>query len=247
MRRLLTVGLNLVAALLATAARAQVAQGLDEAELFFELNDTDGDLGLHASIDGGPWTSLTIYGPGNRVLLSLNSRAEIHDQGLTQLSFESAEPSFDDLDPARFFARFPEGVYRLEARSMKGTSIDDSATLSHVLAAPPANVRVNRSRAARSCDEPLPAVITPVTIAWDPVTRSHPTIGKAGSVDVSQYQLFVEGEDVSLGFDLPPTITEFEIPERVTKPGGEFKFEIIVRTSAGNNTAVESCFEVLDR
>ena len=28
-----------------------------EAEIFLELNDTDGDLGIHASIfDGGPWT-----------------------------------------------------------------------------------------------------------------------------------------------------------------------------------------------
>ena len=25
----------------------------DEAELFFELNDTDGDLGIHGKIDGG--------------------------------------------------------------------------------------------------------------------------------------------------------------------------------------------------
>ena len=34
------------------------------AELFLELNDTDGDLGLHAEIDGEPWTSLEIEGPG---------------------------------------------------------------------------------------------------------------------------------------------------------------------------------------
>ncbi|MBA3295970.1 MAG: hypothetical protein H0U19_03475, partial [Acidobacteria bacterium] len=26
------------------------------AELFFELNDSAGDLGIHSNIDGGPWT-----------------------------------------------------------------------------------------------------------------------------------------------------------------------------------------------
>ena len=30
----------------------------------------------------------------------------------------------------------------------------------------------------------------------------------------------------------------------VTEPGGQFKFEIIVRTEDGNNTAIESCFVV---
>jgi hypothetical protein len=61
---------------------------------------------------------------------------------------------------------------------------------------------------------------------------------------LSRYQLFVEGEDVNLSLDLPPTVTEFEIPAGVTDLGTEFKFEIIVRTAAGNNTAIESCFRV---
>jgi hypothetical protein len=37
-------------------------------------------------------------------------------------------------------------------------------------------------------------------------------------------------------------VTEFEVPTSVTAPGGQFKFEIIARTTAGNNTAIESCF-----
>ena len=31
-----------------------------EANLFFELNDTDGDLGIHALIDGEPWQRLEL-------------------------------------------------------------------------------------------------------------------------------------------------------------------------------------------
>jgi hypothetical protein len=49
---------------------------------------------------------------------------------------------------------------------------------------------------------------------------------------------------IQFSLDLPPTVTQFEVPTGVTALGGEFKFEIIVRTAAGNNTAVESCFRM---
>ena len=234
----------LVGAAWMSAARAQSAQRFAEAEIFFELNDTDGDLGIHASIDGEPWTDLEIEGPGERHLLDIVSRGRLRTEGLTQLFFESAEPSFDELDPADFFRRFPEGKYEIEARAQEGGTIEGNAVLSHVMAAPPGNVRVNGVPAAETCDDPLPTVIEPVTIDWDPVTTSHPEIGKPGPIRISRYQFFVEREGVKLSLDLPPAITEFEIPRAVTGLGRDFKFEIIARTTSGNNTAVESCFLV---
>jgi hypothetical protein len=88
-------------------------------------------------------------------------------------------------------------------------------------------------------------IAPPVIIDWDPVTESHPEIGKSGRVRVSRYQLFVEREGVKLSLDLPPDVTQFAVPAGVTSLGTSFKFEIIVRTSTGNNTAVESCFNVV--
>lgn len=123
--------------------------------------------------------------------------------------------------------------------------MESTSVLSHVLAARPENILINRVRAAESCDDPLPTVSAPVLIDWDPVTRSHPRIGKQGPITVSDYQLFVEGDGVALSLDLPPAVTQFEVPASVTDLGGkEFKFEIIVRTTAGNNTAIESCFRL---
>jgi hypothetical protein len=229
------------------AARAQSAQQFSEADLFFELNDTDGDLGIHASIDGGVWTRLEIEGPGDRPLLSIASSGRLRDQGLTQLFMESAEPPFDELAPADFFLRFPEGRYSIEAQAQGGGTIKSTAVLSHVLAAPPENVLVSGVPAAESCDaQPLPAVVAPVLIDWDPVTESHPEIGRQGRITVNRYQFFVEREGVKLSVDLPPDVTQFEVPTAVTNLGKVFKFEIIVRTSAGNNTAIESCFEVVN-
>jgi hypothetical protein len=242
---LVTAALLLSAAVLVAGVRAQRPQRFAEAQLFFELNDTDGDLGIHASIDGEPWTALEIEGPGDLRLLNIFSRGPLRTQGLTQLSFESAEPSFDELNPRNFFRRFPEGRYEIEARAQEGGTIESTAVLSHVLAAPPENILISGAPAADSCDaEPVPTVSAPVVIDWDPVTRSHPEIGKRGRITVSRYELFVEGEGVNLGVDLPPTVTEFEVPMSLTAPGEEFKFEIIVRTTTGNNTAVESCFRL---
>ena len=79
---------------------------------------------------------------------------------------------------------------------------------------------------------------------WDPVTQSHPEIGKAGPVTISRYQFFVESETGKLSVDLPPSKTEYEVPFSAADRGQVFKFEIIARTTAGNNTAIESCFKL---
>ena len=141
----------------------------EEARLFFELNDTDGDLGIH-----------------------------------------------------------------------DGRELDGEVRLSHVLAAPPANIRVATIPAAANCDvEPLPSVRGPVIIDWDPVTKSHPMIGKSGPLAVDHYELVVEREGPQLlifSVKLPPELTQFEAPDAFIALGDAFKFEIIVRATNGNQT-----------
>ena len=48
-----------------------------QAELFVELNDTDGDLGLHGAIDGGPYVALEIEDPGGRTILGRSGRRHL--------------------------------------------------------------------------------------------------------------------------------------------------------------------------
>src|ERR1700752_4796387 len=149
---LVTLSLLLAGApALRSAAQVEPAPAFTEAEIFFELNDTDGDLGIHASIDGGPWTNLAIEGPHERRLLDIVSRGRLRTQGLTQLAFESAEPSFDELAPRDFFRRFPEGGYEIDGRTQDGREIEATAVLSHVMAAPP-KVVVSGMAAAEECD-----------------------------------------------------------------------------------------------
>lgn len=241
---LLTLSLIVMASLtLVAATQAVQAAEFSEAELFVELNNTDGDLGIHGSIDGGAYSRLEIEDPNERVVLVLRAVGRLARQGLTQLFFESAEPKFDELAPAEFFRRFPEGPYEIDAISLTGEEIEATVMFSHVLAAPAGNIRVNGLLAAPNCDAlPLPAVTKPVIIKWDRVTKSHPTIGKTGPVEISLYQFFVEREGVKISADLPPTVTQFQVPAEILALGNEFKFEIIARTASGNNTAIESCF-----
>lgn len=220
----------------------------DEAELFFELNNTDGDLGIHANIDGGPWTRLTIEDTRGRKILRINARGRLRRQGMTQLEWESAEPTFDELTPQEFFARFPEGTYEIEGRTLDGEELESEVEISHVMAAPVSNITVNGMAAAESCDEPiLPQVMLPVMVDWDEVTVSHPEIGIPDApVEISRYQFFVERDDVKISVDLDSDVTEFPIPDAFLSEPGVWKYEIIARTEGGNNTAVETCFDLIE-
>ena len=273
MRKLIPVAISAALALAATQVSLGQDNGDDddedeeelefeEAGLFFELNDTDGDLGLQGFVDGEAWKSLEIAGPESEneedeepVLMSIWLRNALRRQGLTEFSFESEEPGFDELTPAQFFRRFPPGIYEIEGTTLEGDEVEAEIKLSHVMAAPPRNITVNGKPQAPNCDsEELPEVSGPVTINWAPVTQSHPTIGRPNvDVTVQQYQFVgeVEREDrvpeeIVFSVDLPRSVTQFTLPTEFTSLSldGEVKYEIITQLTNGNLTAVESCFEI---
>ena len=238
-------------ALLAVPAAipAQEQASFSEASLYFELNDSDGDLGIHGSIDGDEWRRLTIEDPNERVILNTNVLGRLARQGLTQFFFESAEPRFDELAPADFFKRFPEGTYEIEGRALDGTELENEVEISHIMAAPAGNIRINGVAAAVNCSAlPLPVVSAPVRVEWNEVTTSHPTIGTPGEpVTVEEYQVFLElrGSDVKMSENLPPGTTSMDVPLDFTARGNRFKLEVLVRADNGNQTATETCFELL--
>jgi len=52
----------------------------EDGEIFFELNDTDGDLGIHGEIDGGPWKEVWIKDPARRTLLNVVAKTRLRNQ-----------------------------------------------------------------------------------------------------------------------------------------------------------------------
>lgn len=230
----------------------------DVAELFFELNNTDGDLGIHALVDGEAWKYLEIEDTRDRKMLNIIVRGRLRRQGLTELFFESAEPSFDELSPRRFFRRFPEGEYDIEGITLEGEERESEVWLSHVLPAPPV-VFINDDPAAEDCDAELPEVDpnSQVTIRWLPVEMSHDEIGKSGvrlegDHEVVNYEVVVEIDDTpwKTSTILPPDATSFVVPQEILDlvesddEVDEVKFEVLVREASYNQTAIESCFAI---
>ena len=224
----------------------------DEAFIFFELNNTDGDLGIHAKIDGDEWKKLEIEDSKERTMLKINVRGRLKKQGLTELFFESAEPTFDDLDPEKFFKRFPEGTYEIEAETLEGDELESEVEVSHIMPAPPGGVKFNTLDAdvlsGEDCVHSSTSVMSPVTIFWTPVTMSHPTIGTPGeAVTIDSYEVVVEIDEETpvLSIVLPSEITEIAIPDAFIALTTEWKFEVLAKLENGNATAVESCFLVV--
>ena len=229
----------------------------DEAELFFELNNTDGDLGIHALIDGDAWKKLKIENADGRPLLKIDVKGNLRRQGLTEIFFESAEPTFDELDPADFFARFPEGEYEISGATLDGEEMESEVELTHLMPAPP-QATVNGEAMALVCDEEDPdfdatETSAPVTIGWAAVETSHEELGSPmGSPDITihNYQVVVEveflvdGEEFAaeMSVILPPNVFSMTIPAAFIALGDELKYEVLAREESFNQTAVESCF-----
>lgn len=234
----------------ARSADHETKIALGKESIFFELNHTDGDLGIHILIDGKAWKTLKIEDPSKGTMLEIEVVGSLRMQGLTELFSESAEPPFDELPPDEFFARFPEGEYKITGKTIEDEQLEGSAELTHVMPAPPGNVLVSGVAAAKDCDEgPIPSVRVPVTISWDPVSGSHPTIGKTAPVEIVNYEVVVSREgptSMEISVDIPPGTKQFEVPERLTDidAGDEFKFEIVVKEASGNQTVFESCFNL---
>jgi len=92
-------------------------------------------------IDGEDWRRLTIEGPGDQILLDILARGNLRRHGLTELSFESAEPRFDEMPAAEILARFPRGIYDIEGITLEGGELESEVWLSHVIPAAPVLVQ----------------------------------------------------------------------------------------------------------
>ena len=94
---------------------------VDEADIFFELNATAGDVGVHVSLDAERWKSLQITDPRGRDILRMEPQGSAAQIGLTELFFEGEEPSLNRVPFRRFLQLFPPGRYKFEGRPAEVT------------------------------------------------------------------------------------------------------------------------------
>ncbi len=186
-------------------------------------------------------------------MLNVWVRGRLRRQGLTELFFKSAEPTFDELDPETFFRRFPEGEYDIEGMTLDGEERESEVYLSHVIPAAPDNVQTggHPSASLESCEGEDGAPAIPViadasqgvTISWDAVTMSHAAkhgedgLGEDGVIEVRYYEVVVEIDETDFNATaiIPGDVSEWTLPgEFFELAEGEdgfaqYKYEILVR------------------
>jgi hypothetical protein len=239
---------SIIKSLMLTVALVMVSIGhtaaghcepLDEDELpfssirfFFELNDTDGDLGVQLSLGPSkPWKKLTIEYPCGRRMLTTRTRGSMSVHGMSDLFFESAEPSLEEVSKEEILRRFPEGVYEFEAITIDGEEMEGCAYLSHDFPDPPTITHpVGTDDDRREID----AGNDGLTVTWDPVTN----------IPLDSYQVIVTNEDALeiFAYDVrvPPSQLSLDVPAGFFAAGTDYEVEVIARAQPENGNQVIS-------
>ena len=217
-----------------------------KSDIYFELNATDGDIGLHGILDGDSWKTATIKGPGGFTVLRAVPNQASPEFGMTELFFESNEPPLEERSFAELIALFPPGAY-----SFVGVRAED-------------NVRMTGRDVLSTAMPCPPSVPTPrvsdddIVIRWTPRAGSYnPDTGvcsPSNPVAVAAYQVVVELTDITTGFtrkvtvDLPPSARRLETPDElllgVVPANIEAKAEVLVIAPDNNRTAIEIEFDL---
>jgi hypothetical protein len=219
------VVLSVAAAALKAWADKEVIP-FDVAEIFFEENATDGDLGIHVSFDGEGWRKVKVMSPDRRKIFEVKNGGSLREIGSTEVFTESEEPSFEDLPREELLALFPEGEYEFEGETVEGDKLVGTATLTHNMPAAPEIVSAG-----------------PMVVRWNLV----PDPNAPASVIVG-YQVVVEkdqeGEpELAFSVDMSATATSVTVPPEFFEPGKDYKVEVIAIETSGNKTITEAPFE----
>jgi hypothetical protein len=184
--RILSVLLVAMVALILTAAAAQSWAAeipFSRAKIIIEFNSSGPDVGVQVLLDGDPWKRVKIKSPNGNQLLDIISDGNLRKQGLTELFFESSEPSLDEVPLKEFLARFPEGKYEFEGITVEGDELEGEATLTHLIPAGPVIISPAEGD-----------VVAPdsLVIEWERVTTK---IAGSGKPKIVSYQVIVERTD----------------------------------------------------
>lgn len=230
----------LLAAVIAPPAAAPERESIpfDVAKIIIEVNATAGDAGIQISVDATGWQKLAVFDPDGRKIFDARGTGSVRQHGITELFFESEEPSFDEVPLDEFLDRFPEGDYTFVGRTTEGERLSGTAGFTHDIPAGPEIV-------SPAAGAEVPANI-PVVIDWEPVTGPFP--GGNSAVTVIGYQVIVEleGSDPLRVFsvNLPASVTRVTISPEFIVPNGDFKFEVLAIEAGGNQTISERTFTV---
>jgi hypothetical protein len=186
------------------------------AQVFFEYNTTDDDLGLQIFLDAEGWDNVRVLDPRLRELVQISARGPLSTLGITELRFESAEP-----EPAEVLARFRPGTYEFRGRTVEGDQLLSMPMLSHDFTPRP-TIRPSNGETV----DPSRLVVT-----WN-------------APGAERVEIIIEHPETGHSFDVivPGTVSRLDVPPQFLTRGTTYKIEILSYSPNGNRTIVESTF-----
>lgn len=246
------LSLALPMALAATLAPrvADATSKFSIANIFFELNATAGDLGVHVSLDGESWKELTIKDPLGRSIMDLKPEGSAAKIGLTELFFEGSEPPLVDVSYAQFLKLFPPGNYLFNGKTTGNQLLRNTDPLTAELpcpvkvVTPPEDKKVDPAKVVIRW-QAAPGMFNPDT----GICRRNKDVGLASYEVIAEIVNEAKGLVRHYTVELPPGATEVPVPREFIKqglrfPGTEFKLEVIAIEDSGNKTITERDFQV---
>jgi hypothetical protein len=222
---------------LAIAAPKLWALAFSQARIIIEVNATDGDAGVQIFVDAAGWDTLEVFDPRGEKVFEVRGTGSVGEQGVTELFFESEEPSLEDVPLSELFERFPEGDYTFLGKTADGKPLSGKARLTHSIPAGPEVV-------APAAGAVLPAQV-PVMIDWSPVTTPFPGANPAASVVA--YEVIVERLKARpaqvFSVTVPAAVTHVTVSPEFLQGKSEYKFEVLAIEAGGNQTITESSFK----
>lgn len=200
-----------------------------DTRIIIEFNATDQDVGIQVFLDAEAWKKVTIVSPDGRRIFEVEGKGRLRKLGLTELFFESEEPSLEDLPLEEFLALFPVGTYRFLGTTVEGDKLAGTATFTHCIPGPVA-VSVERDPDNNT------------VISWAPPTTF---LGSCPSgLVIVGYQVIVEREDPLREFSvtLPAETRSVTVPPEFLEPGTEYAFEVLAIEAGRNQTITQAFF-----
>jgi hypothetical protein len=186
------------------------------AEAFFELNTTDHDMGFQILIDAEGWKHVNLTGPNGKTVFGIHAEGGLAQVGITELRFESEEPS-----PAELRPKFPAGRYTFRGQTVEGETLVSE-------------VSVNQRMPSAPSFSPKNGQL---------VDKEH-TVVQWETPGAEMVEVIIEQDELGhvLDVTLSSSTTRLLVPPQFLRRGREYKIEILSIAENGNRTIAESTF-----
>ncbi len=235
--RALSVVLVAMVGLLGAAEQSR-AEPFSAARIIIEVNASAEDGGIQIFVDGRGMEQIPGLRPQRAGDLRRHGQPQCRHTGVTELFFESAEPSFHDLPLDQLLVRFPAGKYRFEGVTVGGKLLTAQPTLKpqhsggscNRFAARRGDACPHRAARDRLGSGHAARFRAPRCRSRSPATKSSSNGSKPSPL-------------IKVDVTLPATVTPMTVPAEFLQRNADYIFEVLAIEESGNQTITEGSFK----